>query len=88
MIGWALFFFFSHGDSHIKGLLVLLHLGLKGITEVETDQKWKFVSFKVTLSNDRVLCVYAPSGYSTRQQLPRGRFFEGPQNYMEKKLAK
>ena len=41
------------------------------------------MSFKVTPSNDKVLCVYAPSGYSTREQLARGRFFEGLQNSME-----
>ena len=51
--------FFSPGDSHTKGLLVLLHLGLEGVTEVDTDPKGRFVSFKVTPSNDRVLCVYA-----------------------------
>ena len=43
------------------------------------------MSFKVTLSNDRVLCVYAPSGNSTREQLASGRFSEGLQNYMENK---
>ena len=42
-------------------------------------------SFKVTVSNDRVLCIYAPSGDSTREQLARGSFFEGLQNYMENK---
>ena len=77
--------FYSPGDSHTKGLLVLLYLGLEGITEVDPDPKGRFVSFKVTLSNDRVLCVYAPSGYSTREELARGRFFEGLQNYMENK---
>ena len=30
-------------------------------------------------------CVYAPPGYRTREQLARGRFFEGLQNYMENK---
>ena len=45
----------------------------------------RFVSFKVTPSNDRVLCIYAPSGHSTREQLARGHFFEGLQNYMENK---
>ena len=75
--------FFSPGDSHTKGLLVLLHLGLEGITEVNTDSKGRFVSFKVTLSNDRVLCVYAPSGDSAREQLARGHFFEGLQNCVE-----
>ena len=68
--------FFFPTDSHTKGLLVLLHLSLEGITEVATDPKGRFVSFKVTPSNDRVLCVYSPSGYSTREQLVWGRFFE------------
>ena len=44
-----------------------------------------FVSFKVTLSDYRALCAYAPSGHNTREQLDRGRFFEGLQNYMENK---
>ena len=43
------------------------------------------MSFKVTPSNDRVLCFYDPSGHSTREQLARGYFFEGLQNYTEKK---
>ena len=41
--------------------------------------------FKVTLSNNRVLRVCAPSGHSTREQLVRRRFFEGLENYMENK---
>ena len=40
--------FFSPGDSHTKGLLVLLHPGLDGIAEVDTNPKGGFVSFKVT----------------------------------------
>ena len=43
------------------------------------------MSFTFTPSNDKVLCVHAPSWYSTREQLDRGRFFEGLQNYMENK---
>ena len=50
----------------------------------EWDWYW-FVSFKVTPSNDRFLSDYAPSGYSTREQLSRGHFFGGLQNYMENK---
>ena len=42
------FIFFSSGDSHTKGSLVLLHLGLEGITEVDTEPKGGFESFKVT----------------------------------------
>ena len=62
---------FSPRDSHTKGFLILLHLDLEGVTEVETDPKERFVSFKVTPSLS--LC----SMHSTRKQLPRGRFFEG-----------
>ena len=52
--------FFFPGDIHTKGLLVLLHLGLEGVNEVDTDAKGRLVSFKITPSNDIVLCVYAP----------------------------
>ena len=82
---WLGAMFYSQGVSHTKGLLVLLHLGLEGVTEVDTDPKRKFVSFKVTPSIYRFLCVYTPSGYSTRKQLARGRFFEVIQNYIENK---
>ena len=78
IIGWVQYFFPL--ESH-KGLLVLIHLGLEGVTEVDTDLKGRFVTFKVTFSNDS---VYAP-GDSTREQLARGRFFEGLQNCMENK---
>ena len=70
-------------DSHTKRMLVLLHLGLEGISEVDTDPKERIVSFKVTSSNDRVLYLYVPSVYSIREQLAMRRFFEGPQNYMK-----
>ena len=76
---------FSPGDIHTKRLFVLLCLGLEGVTVVETDPKGRFVYFKVTLSNDRVFCVYTPSGDSTREQLARGCFHEGLQNYMKNK---
>ena len=82
---WLGAIFFCPGDSHTKGLLVLLYLGLESVTEIDTDPKGRFVSFKVTPSNDRVLCIYAPSGHSTREHLARGRFFEGLQNYMKNK---
>ena len=41
--------------------------------------------FNFTPFNDRNFCFYDPSGYSTREQLKRGRFFEGLQKYMENK---
>ena len=49
--------FFSPGDTHTKGMLFLLHLGLEGVTEVDTDPKERFVSFKVTTSNEGSLFV-------------------------------
>ena len=68
---------FSPGDCHTKRLLALIHPCLEEVTEIESDPKRRFVSFKVTPSNDRVVCVYAPSGHNTREQLARGHFFEG-----------
>ena len=76
---------FSSGDGHTKGLLFQLYLGLEGIPEVDNDPKGKFVFFKVTPSNDIVLSVHVPSGYSTREQLDRGSLFEGLQNYIKNK---
>ena len=49
--------FFSPGYTHAKGMLFLLHLGLEGVTEVDTDPKKRFVSFKVTISNEGSLLV-------------------------------
>ena len=72
--------FFSTGDSHTKGLLLLHHVGLEGITEADNDPKGSFVSIKDTPSNGRVLCVYAPLRYSIREQQARGRFFDGLQS--------
>ena len=49
--------FFSPGDTHTKGMLFLLHLGLEGITEVDTDPKGRCLSFKVITSNESSLFV-------------------------------
>ena len=38
-------------------MLFLLHLGLEGVTEVDTDPKERFVSFNVTTSNESSLFV-------------------------------
>ena len=78
IIGWVQYFF---PQGHTKELLVLIHLGLEGVTEVDTDLKGRFLTFKVTFSNDS---DYAP-GDSTREQLTTGRFLEGLQNCMENK---
>ena len=73
--------FFSLGDSHTKGCLSCFIWDLK----IDTDAKGRFVSFKFTPSNDRVLCVYAPQGIAPGNSWTGGRFFEGLQNYMEYK---
>ena len=52
--------FLSPGSSLTKGFIAQLHPGLEGVTEVDTDPKGRFVLFKVTLSNNRVLCFCAP----------------------------
>ena len=72
--------FLSPRNIHTKVLLGQLHTGLEGVTEVDTDPKGRFVSFKITPSNNRVFCVCAPSGHSTREMLIKGRSFEGLQN--------
>ena len=77
--------FFSPGESHTKGLLILLHPDLEGVTEVDIDPKRRFVSVNVTPFNDRFLCVYAPSGHNTREQQARGYFFQWQQHCMESK---
>ena len=38
-------------------MLFVLHLGLEGITAVDTDPEGRFVSFKVTTSNESSLFV-------------------------------
>ena len=39
-------------------MLFLLHLGFEGVTEVDTDPKERFLSFKVTTSNESSRFVY------------------------------
>ena len=82
---WLDAIFFCPGNIHTKGLLVVLHLGLEGVTKVDTDPKGRFIPFKATPSNDRVLSVYGPWWHSTREQLSKGLFFAGLKNYMENK---
>ena len=56
---WFDAIFLSSEDIHAKKLLVLLHLHLEGVIEIDTDTEGRFVSFRVTPFNDKVLCVYA-----------------------------
>ena len=63
---WLGLILFSPGYSQRKGLFVLLHPDLESVIEVDTDRKRRFLDVKVTLSNFRVLCVYAFSRYNTR----------------------
>ena len=76
---------FSTGDSHTKGMIFLLHPGLEGITEVDTDPKGRFVSFKVTPSNDRVLPLQGIAPENSLLGRGGGHFFEGLQSYIQNK---
>ena len=78
--------FSSPGNSITKGCLFCSIWILRiSFIEIGTYSKGRFASFKFTPSNDRVLCVYAPSGYSTREQLAMRCFFQGLQTYVENK---
>ena len=59
----------------------MLHLGLEGITEVDTNPERRFVFFKVTTSNESSLFVPLQSIAPENSW----RFFEGLQNYMQNK---
>ena len=64
--------FLSPGSSHTKGFIAQLHPGLEGVTEVDTDPKGRFVSFKVTLSNNRVLCFVPLKGIAPESSWLKG----------------
>ena len=66
-------------------MLVLLYPGLQGVAEVGTNPKGRSVSFKVIPSNDSILYFYAPSRYTTRNQLVRGCCLKGLHTCMENK---
>ena len=77
---WVGAHFFSPRDIHAKGLLVLFYLGLEGINDFDINPKGRFVSVKLTPSNNRVPCIYALSVYITRKHLGRGNFLKELQN--------
>ena len=77
--------FYSPCNTFTKGMLVLLHPSFDYVSDIETDPRGRFVSFKVAPSDDRVFCIYALSGHNNRQQLARGRSFEALQTYIESK---
>ena len=64
--------FLSPGSSHTKGFIAQLHPGLEGVTEVDIDPKGRFVSFKVTLSNNRVLCFVPLKGITPESSWLKG----------------
>ena len=64
--------FLSPGSSHTKGFIAELHPGLEGVTEVDIDPKGRFVSFKVTLSNNRVLCFLPLKGIKPESSWLKG----------------
>ena len=60
-VNWLGPMLFSPGDSHRKRLHVLLLPGREGITETDTNPKNRFMSFKVTHSNDRFFLHFCTS---------------------------
>ena len=46
---WLGRIFLSPGSSHTKGFIAQLHLGLEGVTEVDTDPKGIFAFLSYTL---------------------------------------
>ena len=65
-------------------MLFLLHLGLEGVTEVDNDPKERFVSLKVTTSNES--CLFVPlQSIAPENSWLGGVFFEGLQKYMQNK---
>ena len=62
-------------------MLFVLHLGLEGITEVDTDPERRFVSFKVTTSDESSLFVPL-QGIAPKNSWLGGAFLK---NYMKNK---
>ena len=53
--------------------LIEIHINHNQIHHTKIIEWGGFVSFTVTPSNKKVLCVYSPSGHSTRKQMSSGR---------------
>ena len=71
-----------------KSLLNLLHPDLEGVTEVDTNPKQRFVSFKVTrLMTEVFVFIHLQSIIPGNSWLVGGKdiFIEGLQNCMENK---
>ena len=63
----------------------MLQLNPEGMTEVDTDPKGRFVSFKVTTSNESSLFMPL-QGIAPENSWLGGLLFEGLQNYMQNKM--
>ena len=78
--------FFSPGDTHTNGILFLLHLGLEGVTELDTDPKERFVSSSQVTTTSNESSLFVPlQGIAPEASWLGGRFFEGLQKYMQNK---
>ena len=63
----------------------MLQLDPEGMAEVKTDPKGRFVSFKVTTSNESFLFIPL-QGIAPENSWLGGHLFEGLQNYMQNKI--
>ena len=73
IIDWIPSFYFL--KNHTRGIVFVLHLSLEGITEVYTDPEERFVSFKVTTSNESSLFV-SLQGIAPRSSWLGGAFLK------------
>ena len=65
VIGWTPSF--SLLESYTEGLLT--YVGLEGVTEVDTDPKGRFMSFKVTPFNDTLQVTTPGNSWQGRVSL-------------------
>ena len=73
---WLGAIFYSPGDSHPKRLLVLPHLSLEGVTDVQNDPKLRFVSFMVTPLMTEFSVFMSLQGIAQRNSWLGGVFFK------------
>ena len=83
---WLGSIFFCPGDFHTKDRLSCFVGVLRISLKLTLTEKEGLCLLRLLHSlYDRILCIYALSGYSTREQSARGSFLKEVQNYIETK---